>query len=451
MEFFALALLIVLNGLFAMSEIALVAARKARLMKLAAEGDSSASVALKLGEDPTQFLSTIQIGITSIGILNGIVGEAVLAAPLANWLQTLGVPATTASIGATAGVVIVITYVSIVIGELVPKRIGQLNPETIARLVARPMVTLSFLTRPFVVLLSWSTHTILRILGVRQSASSGVTEEEIHAMLEEGSEAGVIEQHQHEMVRNVFRLDDRQLGSLMIPRSDLVVVDIRKTPEENVQAMIESEHSRFPVCDGGLDNLLGVIHAKQAFARLAKGEAPDFTEQLHPCVFVPETLTGMELLEQFRASGMQMAFVIDEYGELEGIVTLQDVLEAVTGEFTPNNAEDAWAVQRHDGSWLLDGAIPIPEMKDRLGLKTVPEEDKGRYHTVSGMFMLLLGRVPATSDRVEWSGWSFEVVDMDGKRIDKVLASPIDLPDSGEADGALPWNDSENRDTSQHR
>ncbi|WAG77677.1 hemolysin family protein [Metapseudomonas furukawaii] len=451
MEFFALALLIVLNGLFAMSEIALVAARKARLMKLAAEGDSSASVALKLGEDPTQFLSTIQIGITSIGILNGIVGEAVLAAPLANWLQTLGVPATTASIGATAGVVIVITYVSIVIGELVPKRIGQLNPESIARLVARPMVTLSFLTRPFVVLLSWSTHTILRILGVRQSASSGVTEEEIHAMLEEGSEAGVIEQHQHEMVRNVFRLDDRQLGSLMIPRSDLVVVDIRKTPEENVQAMIESEHSRFPVCDGGLDNLLGVIHAKQAFARLAKGEAPDFTEQLHPCVFVPETLTGMELLEQFRASGMQMAFVIDEYGELEGIVTLQDVLEAVTGEFTPNNAEDAWAVQRHDGSWLLDGAIPIPEMKDRLGLKTVPEEDKGRYHTVSGMFMLLLGRVPATSDRVEWSGWSFEVVDMDGKRIDKVLASPIDLPDSGEADGALPWNDSENRDTSQHR
>ncbi|MHC5352254.1 hemolysin family protein [Metapseudomonas furukawaii] len=451
MEFFALALLIVLNGLFAMSEIALVAARKARLMKLAAEGDSSASVALKLGEDPTQFLSTIQIGITSIGILNGIVGEAVLAAPLANWLQTLGVPATTASIGATAGVVIVITYVSIVIGELVPKRIGQLNPESIARLVARPMVTLSFLTRPFVVLLSWSTHTILRILGVRQSANSGVTEEEIHAMLEEGSEAGVIEQHQHEMVRNVFRLDDRQLGSLMIPRSDLVVVDIRKTPEENVQAMIESEHSRFPVCDGGLDNLLGVIHAKQAFARLAKGEAPDFTEQLHPCVFVPETLTGMELLEQFRASGMQMAFVIDEYGELEGIVTLQDVLEAVTGEFTPNNAEDAWAVQRHDGSWLLDGAIPIPEMKDRLGLKTVPEEDKGRYHTVSGMFMLLLGRVPATGDRVEWSGWSFEVVDMDGKRIDKVLASPIDLPDAGEADGALPWNDSENRDTSQHR
>lgn len=438
MEFFALALLIVLNGLFAMSEIALVAARKARLMKLAADGDSSAAVALKLGEDPTKFLSTIQIGITSIGILNGIVGEAVLAAPLAEWLKTLGVDSATASIGATAGVVIVITYVSIVIGELVPKRIGQLNPEAIARLVARPMVTLSFLTRPFVLLLSWSTHTILRIMGVRLVNNSGVTEEEIHAMLEEGSESGVIEQHQHEMVRNVFRLDDRQLGSLMIPRSDLVYIDVRKPSEENIQLMIESEHSRFPVCDGGLDNLLGVVHAKQAFACLAKGEKPDFTAQLHHCVYVPETLTGMELLEQFRASGMQMAFVIDEYGELEGIVTLQDVLEAVTGEFTPNNADDAWAVQRHDGSWLLDGAIPIPEMKDRLTLKSVPEEDKGRFHTVSGMIMLLLGRVPATSDRVQWDGWMFEVVDMDGKRIDKVLATPVETSEENVDDAVLP-------------
>ncbi|WP_342245006.1 hemolysin family protein [Pseudomonas sp. OTU5201] len=434
MEIFALALLIVLNGAFAMSEIALVAARRARLMKLAADGDSSAAAALKLGEDPTQFLSTIQIGITSIGILNGIVGEAVLAEPLSKWLQSLGVPEATAAIGATAGVVIVITYFSIVIGELVPKRIGQLNPEAIARMVARPMVTLSFLTRPFVLLLSWSTHTILRIMGVRQVNNSGVTEEEIHAMLEEGSESGVIEQHQHEMVRNVFRLDDRQLGSLMIPRSDLVFVDIRKSPEENLRLMIESEHSRFPVCDGSPDNLLGVIHAKQALAQLAQGQAPDFTEQLQSCVFVPETLTGLELLEQFRGNSMQMAFVIDEYGELEGIVTLQDLLEAVTGEFTPNNAEDAWAVQRHDGSWLLDGAIPIPELKDRLSLKTVPEEARNRYHTVSGMFMLLLGRVPSTGERVQWGGWMFEVVDMDGKRIDKILATPVEEESGDDAE-----------------
>ena len=434
MEMFALVLLIVLNGLFAMSEIALVTARKARLMKLSADGDSSAALALKVSEDPTRFLSTVQIGITSIGVLSGILGEAVLAEPLSLWLQTFGVPAATASIGATAGVVIVITYISIVIGELVPKRIGQINPELIARLVVRPMVTLAFLTRPFVVLLSWSTHTILRLMGVRQLNNSGVTEEEIHAMLEEGSESGVIEQHQHEMVRNVFRLDDRQLGSLMIPRSDLVYIDMQRAPEENIKLMIESEHSRFPVCDGGLDNLLGVIHTKQAFACLARGENPDFSQQVHPCVYVPETLTGMELLEQFRASSMHMAFVIDEYGALEGIVTLQDVLEAVTGEFTPNNAEDSWAVQRHDGSWLLDGAIPIPEMKDRLTLKTTPEEDKGRYHTVAGMFMLLLGRVPNTSDRVLWDGWMFEVVDMDGKRIDKVLATPVDVSVEGFSD-----------------
>ncbi|WP_460417694.1 hemolysin family protein [Pseudomonas sp. microsymbiont 2] len=446
MEFLLLAFLIVLNGLFAMSEIALVAARKARLMKLVAEGDSSAAVALKLGEDPTKFLSTVQIGITSIGILNGIVGEAVLAEPLAQWLKTLGVPSSMAGIGATAVVVIVITYVSIVIGELVPKRIGQINPEGVACLVARPMVSLAFLTRPFVAVLSWSTQTILRIMGVRAVDNSGVTEEEIQAMLEEGSEAGVIEQNRHQMVRNVFRLDARRLGSLMIPRSELIYVDIRRATQENVQLMLESEHSRFPVCDGGLDNLLGLIHVKQAFACLAKGEQPNFTEHLPPCVFVPETLTGMELLEQFRVNGMHMAFVIDEYGELEGIVTLQDLLEAVTGEFTPDNEDDAWAVQRHDGSWLLDGAIPIPEMKDRLAFRAMPEENKGRYHTLSGMVMLLLGHVPATGDRVEWDGWMLEVVDMDGKRIDKVLATPIEAHE-----GSLHWNDMSGRDEGNER
>ncbi|WP_333584186.1 hemolysin family protein, partial [Rivihabitans pingtungensis] len=284
---------------------------------------------------------------------------------------------------------------------------------------------LAMCTRPFVMLLTFSTHTLLRLLGVRQHTPNGVTEEEIHAMLEEGSETGVIEQHQHEMVRNVFRLDDRQLGSLMIPRSDVVFIDINLPPETSLNQLIESEHSRFPVCDGSLDKVLGVIHAKQALAYVAKGELPDYLSHLQAGVYVPETLTGMELLEQFRANNMQMAFVIDEYGDTKGIVTLQDVLEAVTGEFTPRNADDAWAVRREDGSWLLDGAIPIPEMKDRLELKTTPEEDKGRYHTLSGMMMLLLGRVPSTGDHADWEGWRFEVVDMDEKRIDKVLAAPL--------------------------
>lgn len=424
MEFLILIGLIVLNGIFAMSEIALVTARKARLMKSAADGDKSASVALKLGEDPTKFLSTIQIGITSIGILSGIVGEAVLAAPFALWMQSFGVSEATSSFGATVAVVIVVTYVSIVIGELVPKRVGQIIPESIACFVARPIQLLAIITRPFVILLSISTHTLLQIMGVKQTTASSVTEEEIHAMLEEGSEAGVIEQHQHEMVRNVFRLDERQLGSLMIPRSDVVFIDIRLPPEENLKRLIESDHSRLPVCDGTLDKVLGVIHAKQVLVCVAKGQMPDYTTNLHPSIYVPETLTGMELLEQFRANHMQMAFIVDEYGEIEGIVTLQDVLEALTGEFTPRNAEDAWAVQREDGSWLLDGAIPLPEMKDRLELKVLPEEDKGRYHTLSGMVMLLLGRIPMTGDYIDWEGWRFEVVDMDEKRIDKVMATP---------------------------
>lgn len=431
MEILILLGLVLLNGLFAMSEIALVTAKKARLMKLAVDGDHAARVALKLGEDPTKFLSTIQIGITSIGILNGIVGEAVLAAPFSLWLQSFGLATATANLSATAAIVVVVTYISIVVGELVPKRIGQLNPEPIARLVARPMQLLALLTRPFVLLLSLSTHGLLRLLGVKQDGQSRVTEEEIHAMLEEGSEAGIIEQNERDMVRNVFRLDDRQLGSLMIPRSDMVYLDLQHPIAENLDRLMQSEHSRFPICEGGLNNLLGVMHAKQALAAIVRGETPDFRAQLSPCIYVPETLTGMELLEQFRQNNMQMAFVIDEYGEIEGLVTLHDVLEAVTGEFTPSNAEDAWAIQREDGSWLLDGAIPILEMKDRLALKTVPEEDKGRYHTLSGMVMLLLGRVPSTGDYADWLGWRFEVVDMDEKRIDKILASP--RPDSESA------------------
>lgn len=432
MEVLILLGLILLNGLFAMSEIALVTARKARLSKMAADGDRQAEVALKLGEDPTKFLSTVQIGITSIGILNGIVGEAVLAEPFAIWLMTFGLEESSASILATVLVVVGVTYTSIVIGELVPKRLGQLNPEAIARAVARPMQILATATRPFVWLLTASTRGLMTLMGMKHNNDSGVTEEEIHAMLAEGSESGVIESTEHAMLRNVFRLDDRQLGSLMIPRSDLEYIDLQRSDEDNLRCLIETDYSRFPVCDGGLENLIGVIHAKQALANAVKGNTPNFAEGLQACVYVPETLTGMELLEQFRANNMDMAFVIDEYGELEGIVTLHDLMEALTGEFKPRNVEDAWAVRRDDGSWLLDGAIAILDMKDTLGIKTVPEEEKGRYHTLSGMLLLLMGRLPNTGDAVEWDGWIFEVVDMDEKRIDKVLARLTD-PKTDEA------------------
>jgi putative hemolysin len=433
MEIFFLIALILLNGLFAMSEIALVTARRARLARLAEDGDGSAAVAIKLHDEPTRFLSTIQIGITSIGILNGIVGEAVLAAPFARWMHGLGLEQEASSIAATGLVVVVITYVSIVVGELVPKRIGQFNPEGIARLVARPMQLLAMFARPFVRLLSLSTDTVLRLLGQREQPGQGVTEEEIHAMIQEGSDAGVIEDQEREMVRNVFRLDDRQIGSLMIPRADIVCLDVERPIEENMQWIAASDHSRFPVCRGGLHDVLGIVNAKQLLTQKIKGNEADLAAHLQPAVFVPETLNGMDLLGHFRASGMQMVLVVDEYGEVQGLVTLQDVLEAVTGEFKPRDQKDAWAVQRDDGSWLLDGLIPIPELKDRLDWKAVPEEDKGRYHTLSGLMMWLLGRLPQTGDKTAWEGWELEVVDLDGKRVDKVLAT--NLPQQGATQG----------------
>lgn len=427
MEIAILLGLIVLNGVFAMSEIALVTARKARLQKLADAGDSAAAAAMELGEDPNRFLSTVQIGITSIGILNGIVGEATLAYPFGVWLQRMGVEVQTSEYLATGLVVVSITYFTIVLGELVPKRLGQMSPEPIARIVARPMLLLAALTKPFVRLLSGSTQIVLRSFGVTERTEPTVTQEEINLMLAEGSSAGVIEHHEHQMVRNVFRLDDRQIASLMVPRSDIVYFDANVSPEENLKRFEESDHSRFPVVRGGWGEVLGVVNSRQLLAQTLRGEKPNLTDNLQPAVFLPETLTGMELLENFKNSGVQLAFIVDEYGEVQGIVTLQDVMEAITGEFKSHRAEDAWAVQREDGSWLLDGLIPVPELKDRLGLNGVPEEERGRYNTLSGMMMLLLGRLPQTADRCAWEDWVFEIVDIDGKRIDKVLATPKPL------------------------
>jgi putative hemolysin len=443
MEVLFLLGLIVFNGLFAMSEFALATARRSRLQRLAEDGDKAALVALRLAEDRTRFLSTVQIGITSIGVLSGIVGEAAMAEPFAHWLQGFGLAPATSFVVATGLVVVIVTYVSIVIGELVPKRLAQFHPEAIALAVARPINFLAVVTRPFVALLAVSTDTLLRLLGKRHQAAPSVTEEEIHAMLEEGSEAGVIERQEHAMVRNVFRLDERMLGSLMIPRADIVYLDVDKSLDENICLAVESEHSRFPLCRGGLDQVLGLIETKQLLNLKVRGEVTDLATVARPGVFVPETLTGMELLDHFRASGTQLVFVVDEYGELQGLVTVQDLLESVTGEFTTANGEDSWAVQREDGSWLLDGLIPVPELKDLLDLRSVPEEDKDRFNTLSGMLMWLLGRVPATGDVAQWEQWRLEVVDLDGKRVDKVLASR--LPESstpeGEAAGTTEGSD----------
>lgn len=433
MDVFILVVLVVFNGVFAMSEIALITAKRARLQKAAEAGDAGARAALSLGSDPNRFLSTLQVGITSIGVLSGVFGESALAVPLALYLVGLGITESTADILATGLVVVLITYVSIVLGELVPKRLGQSNPEMIARIVSRPIAGLAILTRPFVKLLSGSTRAVLGVLGVKERTQSEVTEEEIQAVLEEGTEAGLIETHEHTMVKNVFRLDDRQIASLMVPRADIVFLDLDEPFAVTLDRIAQSDHARFPVARGGLENVVGVVNSRRLLSRIAGGGIPSLEKDLQEALYVPETLTGMELLENFRASDRQMAFVIDEYGEILGLVTLQDLIEAITGEFKPRDPQSSWAVRRDDGSWLLDGHIPIPELKDHLELASVPDEDKGRYHTLSGMFMLLSGKLPAEGEKVSWLGWQFEILDMDKKTIDKVLASYTGDPQQEDA------------------
>ena len=415
--------LIVLNALFAMSEMALTASRKARLQVMVETGDAGAVAAMELHEDPTKFLSTVQIGITSIGVLNGIVGDAAFSEPFSQWLEhAVGLHDRAAHISATAMVVALITVLTIIFGELVPKRLGQMYPESVARLVAQPMNWLSTATRPLVRALSFCTESTLHLIGVRGGPSRSVTEEEIAASLEEGVDAGVIEAQEHQMVRNVFRLDDRKVSSIMIPRAEIVWLDSAASPADVLKVVSADEHSRYPVCRGGLDDLVGLVSAQSLLQQVMSGAALEVTERLQPPVFVPETLSGMELLDQFRASNVQVVFVVDEYGVVQGMVTVRDVLEAIAGEFT-TPSDDAWAVRREDGAWLFDGLIPVTELKDRLDLKELPQEDRGRYNTLAGLIMLLLGRLPDVTDSVEWEGWRFEVVDLDGKRIDKVLAS----------------------------
>lgn len=436
MDVALLLFLILLNSLFAMSEMALTASRKARLQVMVEAGDTGARHAMALHDDPTKFLSVVQVGITSISVLNGIIGDAAFSAPFASWLHaTFPIGDRAAQVSATAMVVVTITFLSIIFGELVPKRIGIMYPESVARVVARPMEWLSLIVRPFIKLLSWCTEATLRLMGLHVVPDRSVTEEEIAASLEQGLDAGVIEAQEHQMVRNVFRLDDRQVGSMMIPRAEIVWLEASSSAEDVLRVIGGTEHSRYPVCRGGLDDVLGVISAQQLLQQAIRGKPFAVDENLQSPVFVPETLSGMELLEHFRASATQIVFVVDEYGEVQGMITVRDVLEAITGEFGAQTGEDSWAVRRTDGSWLFDGLIPTQELKDRLDLKELPEEDRGRYNTLAGMIMLLLGRLPHTAEFVEWEGWRFEVVDLDGKRVDKVLVSAL-VRDTGEHEGS---------------
>ncbi len=426
MEFLLIVFLTLLNGVFAMSELALAASRKSRLNGMAEEGDTGAQAALTLLDNPNQFLSTVQVGITSIGVLNGIVGEAAFSAGLAAFLQSFGVAEKAAALSATALVVTLITFTTIIFGELVPKRIGQLYPEVVSRWVARPMLWLAQAAGPFVKLLSGSTAAVLKLLRIDTHATRTMTEEEISASLEEGVDAGVIEAHEHQMVQNVFGLDDRPLTSLMVPRAEVNWLDASTTVAQGLQKVAADgalrAHSWYPVCRGSLDDVVGKISLAHMLelGAAAAGTLQDFASA---AVFVPETLSGMELLEQFRSKVGRLVLVVDEYGVVQGLLTPHDLLEAITGELQTSAKTEAWAVARDDGSWLLDGMMPVSELKARLNLDELPQEERGRYNTLAGLLMAVTGHLPKTGDKINCEGWCFEVVDLDGKRIDKVLAT----------------------------
>lgn len=428
MELLLIVFLTLLNGVFAMSELALAASRKARLNAMAEEGDKGAQAALVLLDHPNQFLSTVQVGITSIGVLNGIVGEAAFSDDLADWLQKLALAEPVADIAATALVVTLITFTTIIFGELVPKRIGQLHPELVSRWIARPMLWLARAAGPFVKLLSGTTAAVLRVLRIDTNASRAVTEEEITASLEEGVDAGLIEEHEHQMVQNVFDLDDRPLISLMVPRAEVDWLEAGSTVAEGLRKVGADgalrAHSWYPVCRGSMDEVVGKISLAHML-ELGSSAPGTLEDYVQPASFVPETLSGMELLEQFRAKVSRLVLVVDEYGVVQGLLTPLDLLEAITGELQPAVTADAWAVQREDGSWLLDGAIPVNELKVRLDLDALPQEERGRYNTLAGLLMAVSGHLPVTGEKIACEGWLFEVVDLDGKRIDKVLASRL--------------------------
>jgi putative hemolysin len=418
-------LLILLNGLFAMAETALVSSRKARLRQRAKEGNKGARAALELADSPNRFLSTVQIGISLIGVLAGAFGGATIAEPLAVSLRAV-VPVLAPYAGPIAfGTVVVgITYLSLILGELVPKRLALNGAEVVASRVAGPMRLLSMITSPVVWFLSVSTETVLRLLRVRHPAESPVTEQEVEILMEEGARAGVFEDEERDLVRSALQLDDRPVRELMTPRPKVVWLDADDPPEEIRRLVAESRHSYFPVARGDLDDLLGIASVKDAWVRQASGQPADLLGSLRPSPFVAEGAPATDALETFKRSGLPLALVIDERGHIEGLITLSDVLEALVGDVPEEDEPTEEAiVRREDGSWLVDGLLAAEELKERLGLKELPREEKAEYQTVGGMVMDTLGRVPAEGDRFAWEGYSFEVLDMDGRRVDKVLAS----------------------------
>jgi putative hemolysin len=419
-----LLILILLNGVFAMSEIAIVSSRRARLVQMAETGSSGARHALTLASEPTRFLSSVQVGITSIGILNGAIGEASIASRLRVSLEQVPTVAPYAETLSLGIMVVLLTYFSLILGELVPKRLALTHPEAIASIIARPMEILATIGRPIVTLLSVSTDTILRLLGVRQVKQPAVTLEEIRVLLEQGADEGVFEDAEHEMVTNVLNLDDRHVVAVLTPRSDVVFLDVRDGLDVNRQKLRQDPHDVLPLCDGGLDHVLGFVRSTAVLEKLLEGGTIDLAALAEKPLFVPETMSLMRLLEQFKHTHLPVALVVDEFGDVEGLVSLTDVIGSIVGELPTAPGEEPSIVRREDGSWLLDGALDLDTVLRTLGAESVlSDDDRQHYHTLGGLAMLALGHVPRTGDVFERGDYRFEIVDMDGNRVDRVLAS----------------------------
>ncbi len=432
-ELLIILLLIIANGIFAMSETALLSSRKARLQQRANAGDARAVAALELANKPSTFLATVQIGITLIGILAGAFGGSTLASTLADILRGVPLLAPSAEAIAFTLIVLLITYLSLIIGELVPKQLALNNPENIISAVAAPMSALSRLTAPLVRLLDGSTNLLLRLLNVRPSDEPAVTEEEIKVMIAQGAQSGTFEEVERELVDGVFSLADVRVDAIMTPRTEVTWFEVNEPIESVRQKVVESGRSRFPVARGSLDDVIGVVRAKDLLARALEGLPFDLTASLQPPLFVPESLTALKMLSQFRAANTHIALIIDEYGGLRGVVTIADILaEIVGGIYLEEEASEPDVVQREDGSWLIDGMFMMDDLEEMFPMLNLPAESEREYQTLGGYLMSQFGRIPQLGDLHEVDGLRFEVVDMDGYRVDRVLVAKIPPPQAAE-------------------
>lgn len=425
-EILIVILLILINGFFSMSEMAIVSARKNRLFQKAEDGSAGAARALELAKTPTRFLSTVQIGITLIGILTGAFGGATIAKQIGlelnkiPWLIPYGE-------GIGVGIVVVaITFLSLVVGELVPKRLALNNSEKMAISIAPFMQTLSKISTPIVNLLSGTTDLILHILGVHPTNEADVTEDDLKILLDQGTESGVIEESEQDMVERIFRLSDRSVSALMTPRTDIIFLDIDETDDEIYQKIADYPFSRYPVMEDGPDNILGFVQARDLLLQRIETAKFDIRNAMRQPLFVPESTPALDVLESFRETGAELALIFDEYGGVSGLVSINDLMIAIVGDvFTPQSEQEPEAIRRDDGSWLFDGMIRVDVLIDYLDIDELPDEAEGKYETLSGLMMSQLGRIPESGDHFEWENLRFEVMDMDGRRVDKVLVAPI--------------------------